>query len=41
MTESNLENLISDYLDSVYVISHSQGSVDSYRFVIVYEITKN
>lgn len=34
MTELNLENLITDYLDSVYVISHSQSSVDSYRLGI-------
>ncbi len=31
MTEFNVEKLISDYLDSVYVISHSQASVDSYK----------
>lgn len=31
MTESNLENLITDYLDSVYVISHSTSSVHVYR----------
>jgi len=34
MTESNLEDLISDYLDTIYIISHSQGSVDSYRYSI-------
>jgi len=31
MTESNLENLISDYLDSIFVISHSTSSVRVYR----------
>ncbi len=31
MTESNLEPLITDYLDSVYVISHSTSSVHVYR----------
>jgi len=31
MSEFNVEKLILDYLDSVYVISHSQASVDSYR----------
>jgi len=34
MTETNIENLIRDYLDTIYIISHSQGSVDSYRFAI-------
>ncbi len=34
MTESSIENLIQDYLDSVFVISHSHSSVDSYRFGI-------
>ena len=34
MTESSIENLITDYLDTIYIISHSQGSVDSYRFAI-------
>ena len=34
MTETNIENLIQDYLDTIYIISHSQGSVDSYRFTI-------
>jgi len=34
MTESSIENLIADYLDTIYIISHSQGSVDSYRFAI-------
>jgi len=29
--ESNIEKLISGYLDSVYVISHSQASVDCYK----------
>ena len=31
MIESNLENLIQDYLDLVYVISHSTNSVRVYR----------
>ncbi len=31
MTEFNVEKLISDYLDSAYVVFHSQASVDSYR----------
>jgi len=31
VSESNLENLISDYLDSVYVISHSKASIRVYR----------
>ncbi len=31
MTEFNVEKLISEYLDSVYVISHSQASVESYK----------
>jgi len=31
MTESNLENLIQDFLDSIYVISHSNASVRVYR----------
>lgn len=31
MSESNLENLIQDYLDSVYVLSHSTSSVHVYR----------
>ncbi|MCJ8305832.1 MAG: hypothetical protein HRU07_02130 [Nitrosopumilus sp.] len=31
MTESNLENLISDHLDSVYVISNSKASIRVYR----------
>ena len=34
MTESSIENLIADYLDTIYILSHSQGSVDSYRFAI-------
>ena len=28
MTESNLENLIQNFLDSIYVISHSKSSID-------------
>ena len=31
MTKINLENAIQDYLDSVYVISHSKSSVDVYK----------
>ena len=31
MTESNLENLIQNFLDSIYVISHSKSSIDVYR----------
>ena len=31
MTESNAVKLLSDYLDSVYVISHSQTLVDCYK----------
>ena len=31
MTESSLEKQIQDYLDSVYVISHSKPSVRVYR----------
>ncbi|MCE9616743.1 MAG: site-specific integrase [Nitrosarchaeum sp.] len=31
MTESNCENLIQNFLDSVYVLSHSKNSTDVYR----------
>ncbi len=31
MTESNLENLIQNFLDSIYVLSHSKSSIDVYR----------
>ena len=34
MTEFSIEDQIEDYLDTIFILSHSQRSVDSYRFAI-------
>lgn len=41
MTESNLENLIQNFLDSIYVISHSKSSIDQIGKFKIVEIFVN
>jgi hypothetical protein len=34
MTEFSIEDQIEDYLDTIFILFHSQSSVDGYRFAI-------